>query len=308
MDQYNAANSDQLFQLSMEKIKATEAPKASSEATANGTFDNSIANKSNDVDGNIGSGSFEGIVSHLPRSSCACRRTASSRNLGPELDPEEIYGMERGSATSYSSPGLPVFDNAGHMNTRTVSPKDLQIGASSAPNSTALTNLTSPSVLNESPGFDNYEVSPVYGDLDFTDNTVPWPPLFPSSDMQVPPPIPPGTIPPQISSPLEQSSNSEDDRSPMRRKPGPRRHSAVSGVGTRRRDRPLPPIIVDDPTDIVAMKRARNTLAARKSRQRKAERLDELESRIAALTKERDQWKTLALSAGVTMPNIPAGD
>lgn len=216
--------------------------------------------------------------------------------------------MERGSATSYSSPGLPVFDNSGHMNTRTVSPKDLQIGASSAPNSTALTNLTSPSVFNESPGFEKYEVSPAYEDVDFTDNTADWFPLFPSSDVQVPPPIPPGMIPPQTSSSLEQSSNSEDDRSPMRRKPGPTRHSAVSGVGTRRRDRPLPPIIVDDPTDIVAMKRARNTLAARKSRQRKAERLDELESRIAALTKERDQWKTLALSAGATMPNIPAGD
>lgn len=284
MDQYSAANSDQFFHLSMEKIKATEAPETDSEVVANSTLDNSMADKGNDVDGNIGSGSFE------------------------EFKHGEVYSMEHGSTTPYSSPGLPMFENnAGHINNTTVSPKDLHIGPS-APNSTALTNLTSPSVFNESPSLDKYEVSPAHEHVDFTDNTADWFPLFPPSDVQIPPPIRPGTNPPQKSSSLEQSSNSEDDRSPRCRKTGPRRQSAISGVVTRRRDKPLPPIIVDDPTDVVAMKRARNTLAARKSRQRKAERLDELESRIAALIKERDQWKTLALSAGVTMPNIPAGD
>jgi len=46
------------------------------------------------------------------------------------------------------------------------------------------------------------------------------------------------------------------------------------------------------------MKRARNTLAARKSRERKALRLDELEVQIEKLTTERDYWKERALSLG----------
>jgi hypothetical protein len=43
------------------------------------------------------------------------------------------------------------------------------------------------------------------------------------------------------------------------------------------------------------MKRARNTLAARKSRQRKMQRFEELEDKIAKLEAERDHWKNIAL-------------
>lgn len=74
--------------------------------------------------------------------------------------------------------------------------------------------------------------------------------------------------------------------------------SAPSGVSGRRRDKPLPPIIVDDSDEVIAMKRARNTLAARKSRERKAQRLDELIQKIAALEKERNQWKKAFLAKG----------
>jgi len=58
------------------------------------------------------------------------------------------------------------------------------------------------------------------------------------------------------------------------------------------------PHIVEDPNDTVAMKRARNTLAARKSRQRKMQRFDELEEKIAKLEEERDHWKGIALRRG----------
>ncbi|KAH8753209.1 hypothetical protein BGZ57DRAFT_91941 [Hyaloscypha finlandica] len=51
-----------------------------------------------------------------------------------------------------------------------------------------------------------------------------------------------------------------------------------------------------DPNDTVAMKRARNTLAARKSRQRKMMQFDELEERIAKLEAERDHWRTVAIN------------
>jgi hypothetical protein len=62
------------------------------------------------------------------------------------------------------------------------------------------------------------------------------------------------------------------------------------------RDKPLPPIIVQDPNDTRAMKRARNTLAARKSRQRKMMQFDKLEERIAKLEAERDHWRTVAIN------------
>jgi len=79
------------------------------------------------------------------------------------------------------------------------------------------------------------------------------------------------------------------------------RHSSVAGVNSRRRDKPLPPIIVEDPSDTIAMKRARNTLAARKSRERKAMRLDELEEKIDKLTADRDYWKERAIALGAKM-------
>jgi hypothetical protein len=43
------------------------------------------------------------------------------------------------------------------------------------------------------------------------------------------------------------------------------------------------------------MKRARNTLAARKSRQRKMQRFEELEDKSAKLEAERDHWKNISL-------------
>ena len=52
---------------------------------------------------------------------------------------------------------------------------------------------------------------------------------------------------------------------------------------------------MDDINDTVTMKRARNTLAARKSRQRKMQRFDELEERIAELEATRDYWRQIAL-------------
>lgn len=61
-------------------------------------------------------------------------------------------------------------------------------------------------------------------------------------------------------------------------------------AGVRKRQKPLPAIIVDK-EDPVAVKRARNTAAARKSRERKELHRDTLETRIAeleALCKQKD--------------------
>ena len=71
------------------------------------------------------------------------------------------------------------------------------------------------------------------------------------------------------------------------------KRSSASGIG--KRTYPLPPIVVEDPLDTVAMKRARNTLAARKSRVKKAEKIDEMEDMIERLKAEVEHWKNIAL-------------
>jgi len=227
-----------------------------------------------------------------------------------DVDFEEFTGFEAGAPSStFSSPAIPTqFDlntssSSSTTNMGTVSPHDLLIHEPymSAPNSTALTALTSPSIYNESPEFnDSFDVSPNFGSGDFdTGSNDPWFPLFPQETTG------PEAIPAVDHSPGQKSDDFDvvELASPGgRRKPSNSppngRHSSVSGVSSRRRDKPLPPIIVEDPHDVVAMKRARNTLAARKSRERKAHRLEELEEKITKLEAERDHWKNIALGRG----------
>lgn len=223
-------------------------------------------------------------------------------------------GQYNNSASAYSSPAVPTLydtnvnlSSSSSTNMGTVSPQDLLVRDpfASAPNSTSFTNLTSPSTYNESPDYTNgdFDVSPYVstGDIDnaqFAGD--PWYPLFPQDDNV--------TEQPKVDqSPLlpeEELEVSEQLRaSSGRRRSGttgspPGSHASVSGVGSKKRDKPLPPIIVEDPNDTVAMKRARNTLAARKSRQRKMQKMEELEDEIQKLKDERDHWKSIALKRG----------
>lgn len=223
------------------------------------------------------------------------------------IDFDDLRNMDSAaSATTYSSPAMPsVFDVNGSCsssmaNIGTVSPQDLLVHDPymSAPNSTALTALTSPSIYNESPDFnDSFNMSPNLegGDIDNGTGDA-WFPLFPadvSLDMA-------GSDRSFNQDTSNQASLESATRHKKRKSGGasPSRQSSGSGVGSRRREKPLPPIVIDDPSDVIAMKRARNTLAARKSRERKAQRLDELEDRIAELERERDYWKQLAQERG----------
>ena len=187
-------------------------------------------------------------------------------------------------------------------NLGTVSPHDLLVQEPfmSAPNSTALTALTSPSIYNESPEFDDsFDVSPNFGTSDFDARGDPWYPLFPQEQPALEQTAVEGS-PAQKSEDADSvgraSGGSGRRKSGNSPTSGTARHSSVSGVSSRKRDKPLPPIIVEDPNDNVAMKRARNTLAARKSRERKTQRFEDLEERIAKLEAERDHWKKIALS------------
>ncbi|KAI1661967.1 hypothetical protein F4813DRAFT_384682 [Daldinia decipiens] len=237
--------------------------------------------------------------------------STSFSNCIPVLHNPDALSLEdltafQGPTTAYSSPGIPGYDvsassaSSTASNMGTISPQDLFLDpTTSAPNSTAITNLTSPSMYDGSPELQDYdfELSPnLGGNNDFDHGfSRAWPSLFPEDN-----PVVNAAPTADELSPAQQSDELEvaEPASKPRRKSGNSpssgnhgRHSSVSGVNPRRRDKPLPPIIVDDPNDSVAMKRARNTLAARKSRERKAIRFEELEAKIAGLEKERDFWK-----------------
>lgn len=222
-----------------------------------------------------------------------------------DTDLEDFSGLGF-AQTAFSSPGMPaVYDVAGgslsSANTiGTVSPQDLFMHDPfmSAPNSTALTALTSPSTYNGSPEFhDSFNMSPPLGGSDFDNGSNdPWFPLFPQEAL---PDVSTTAFDPETCPQDEEPETVKLDNAQKKRKArgqseSPADHSPASGVGCRRREKPLPPIVVEDPSDVVAMKRARNTLAARKSRERKAQRVEELEERIAKLERERDYWKNMA--------------
>jgi hypothetical protein len=231
--------------------------------------------------------------------------TLDSQTTDYDLFGEEFTAFEGGASTQNAFPSpydanLNLSSSSSTNNMATVSPQDLHVRDpfASAPNSTAFTNLTSPSTYNESPEYtDNFDVSPFVGNGDVEAIGDPWYPLFPQDDQVEQPQVNQSPLLPE-----EELEVSEQLRAanPRRRSgtgtsPPSGTHSSVSGVSSRKRDKPLPPIIVEDPNDTVAMKRARNTLAARKSRQRKMQRFDELEDRIAKLEEERDHWKNIAL-------------
>lgn len=196
--------------------------------------------------------------------------------------------------------------------TRTVSPKDIFADPfgldtfGSAPPSAAFTNLTSPDI-NDSPFVDPYDCSPLFN----VDHgmTTEWPSLFPEEESKVPEPTmmaAPLPLPMErtISNQSMERSSSSSNGSPyimngsFGRKSSITNSPATNGISkSRRRKGPLPAII-PDPQDKVAYKRARNTLAARESRQRKFAHVEELERRNSELEAEIEKWKRIAMAHG----------
>lgn len=174
----------------------------------------------------------------------------------------------------------------------TVSPKDIMVD--SAPPSTTFTNLTTPGTSYfDSPYFDvSSDTSPRFG----TDNLAPesdtWTPLFMDDDC--------ANVNASVHSvaPRMSRNGSSPGQASSRGGSNQGRHSSSSGVSSRRRDKPLPAITVDDPHDIVAVKRARNTLAARKSRQKRVEQSEQLMKQVQDLELQVEYWKQIALRGG----------
>ncbi|KAF2746472.1 hypothetical protein M011DRAFT_82286 [Sporormia fimetaria CBS 119925] len=195
---------------------------------------------------------------------------------------------------------------------QTVSPKDIFYEPGSTPPSAALTNITTPD-FGESPYLDSYQTSPFF-QCDAVSSTDGWYSLFPEADpLPAVPAIPLPTAP--VAPPLERTistssaaqstTSSFDSPAPIVLDMAQRRKSSTAGSPVtnagvskpRRRKGPLPAIVVD-PNDKIALKRARNTLAARDSRQRKFDHVATLEKRNAELEAEVEKWKAIAQSYG----------
>ncbi|KAI1323927.1 hypothetical protein F5Y16DRAFT_424595 [Xylariaceae sp. FL0255] len=223
-----------------------------------------------------------------------------------ETDAISGLGFPTRESGSYPSPAgfdMSVSSASSSVHLGTISPSQLVLGDhelyQSAPDSNALTNLTTPSDTFGSPDFDAFHGSPNFGDMEASEL---WQsaPLFPQENSYLNQSSALKTQAPaqdngQVDGEAELLSDSrrKSSTSPTTTKP---RHSSTSGVSSRRRDKPLPAIVVDDPNDSVAMKRARNTLAARKSRERKAmvleektDKIVELEELLAASKNREDQ-------------------
>lgn len=220
-------------------------------------------------------------------------------NVGGDFGSASLFDFDMG-ATNFTA----INETPASASTQTVSPKDLF--NDSAPPSTAFTNLTSPDVNNSPFGADSYQTSPAFlNEADFT-STDAWFSLFPDSAAETPAA---GLTAPAVQrteSANSTNSSSSCGASPavhnrksvsLTNTPPSGRHSSVAGVKPRRRKDPLPPIDLN-PNDKVAYKRARNTLAARDSRQRKLEHLSQLEGRIEELESENARLREFALKHG----------
>ena len=156
------------------------------------------------------------------------------------------------------------------------------------PPSTTTTYLSTPGTFSiESPFVTrSSDTSPMFADDLLDEGADTWGPLFPTeSTMHQSIEAVAPSMSRNQSSPGQTSSRGSHQG----------RYSSISGVNAKKRDKPLPPITIEDPSDVVAVKRARNTAAARKSRQKKMERFEELEARILQLEVERDHWKDMFL-------------
>lgn len=178
----------------------------------------------------------------------------------------------------------------------TVSPKDIMVD--SAPPSTTFTNLTTPGTSYfDSPYFDvSSDTSPRFGADNLAPESDTWTPLFMDEDCA----NVAASVHPRVLdvAPRMSRNGSSPGQALSRGGSNQGRHSSSSGVSSRRRDKPLPAITVDDPHDIVAVKRARNTLAARKSRQKRVEQSEQLMKQVEDLKLQVEYWKQIAIVRG----------
>lgn len=185
----------------------------------------------------------------------------------------------------------------------TVSPQQLMMGSmDSVPSSANIPDLTPSSEMLETP-----DTSPMFADnLMFPAESNDWSSLFPENNPLFPedaPLFPEDNSFAQPKAPVaptlsrqDSASSTTDSRKRSLGTPSASaspmgvgvRPSAVAGV--RKKSKPLAPIELDKITDPVAVKRARNTAAARKSREKRVNQMETLE---AELQQQKDRNATL---------------
>lgn len=222
-----------------------------------------------------------------------------------DVDLDDFTAFEGGASVS-SSPAISSLMDVNGISSSsasifdTVSPHELlNHGFMSTPNS-ALTGLTTPSSFyDESPDVDGHVVSPNFGSTEVCGSST-WFSLFPEDSMHkdtqfIDSECASVKAGHDKDSMVERAAEMDSLGKKIKSPSSSGRPSSVAGVNSRRRSKPLSPIIAPDVNDVVAMKRHRNTLAARKSRARKASYVTELEDRLAELEAEVDHWKSLAM-------------
>lgn len=238
----------------------------------------------------------------------------SSSNLAQDF-PLDLFDLATQSPLldDFNSPipsmmASPLADDFSFMTTSatvppgTVSPKDLMSG----PPSSFSTELGTPQSTFDSPGdlaFSHF-TSPFVADSELPADHNDWSSLFPDSQAM------PGddftvtmqTLPQQkntkpVPSAMDASAVSPQSSEDMSPKPSPFDDASSHKSKSKRDLRDLS----YDPNDPVAVKRARNTMAARKSRRRKLEKQEQMEDRIRELEtmlakseKEAQYWKAIA--------------
>ncbi|PGH02191.1 hypothetical protein GX51_04765 [Blastomyces parvus] len=235
------------------------------------------------------------------------RRIMSTSNIPQDFAELIDFPAHLAAEDFVSSPGVIDFtsinDSVKMGNPATVSPKDLMLDAAFPP-STSFTDISTPSF--DSPGYFSQNTSPLFfADADLAPGHEHWDSLFPadshsSTIVEQPSKCPTSISESHSSSPAVKSSDCSPEESPRPNGRPSIRHSSISGVKPRHREKPLPPIEYD-PADATAAKRARNTEAARKSRARKLElqmqmeqKIAELEASLAESRKREAYWKSVA--------------
>ena len=208
----------------------------------------------------------------------------------------------------YNSLAFEPINHPAPGSVQTVSPKDVMGDNISAPPSTTFTELTTPGTSYEQSPYgmlDTSETSPLFSEADLDKDAQNWPSLFETTEVAddyTPQPASHTNTGSTVTASIKASPHTAPKLSRNNSSPGSSskggRHSFTSGVGAKRRDKPLPEIQVEDPADITAVKRARNTMAARKSRQKRMERTEQLESKVQELEDEVEHWKSIALNNG----------
>jgi len=188
------------------------------------------------------------------------------------------YAPHNSPATAWSTPSV-----------TTVSPAELLID--SVPSSGTLSRLATPELT--SPFSVDFSVVSTDGHMDA------WPSLFPEVEEKEDLPQAQITEAMVAATPVEMSPSLSPASSVYLERPLPTRSLHKKSKDIRRRRSTgrtdLQTLSDVDSGDSVAFKRARNTLAARKSRARKMERMGELEQRVLELEGEVSYWKARAL-------------